>query len=437
MKKLLSLNRNEKGMVLVTALFFLGILLVISTTVYIVTTTDLKIGGNYKANKQALYTAESGIAEAQTRLRGASSSNTNFAGDPDADIDEWWSAFILTSGGWQTSDDPNYDTNYKNYVPLPGDHTNTTISVNSQQSDLTYFSKIRHKREYDAEQDGHTITSTHYYDGDGSTSTHTAASPGNVIYYGYGDPANPTTMVQFTTSGSTPHKPVDIITAYGTNINSSSVLEVEAVRTCGPPVKSALYAKANVTGNGSALSVDGNDNCGEESGLPPIYTLDPATTTLSGSPTMSGSPAAPASGTDSIDIDQYVDDLKGSATETITSDQNGTNYGNSTNFVTCYSDPSNPFNVGGLKIQNSTGYGILLVEGDLTLGGGFDWNGIVLVTGVLTFNGGGGGVNIRGAVLANQTVSINGGLDIRYDSCMIESAISNKAVNVIKWKQVY
>ena len=437
MKKLLSLYRNEKGMVLITALFFLGILLVISTTAYIVTTTDLKIGGNYKANTQALYTAESGIAEAQARLRGTSSSNTNFSGDPVAGIDPWWSAFVLTSGGWQTSDDPNYDANYKNYIPLPGDHTNTTISVNSLQSNLTYFAKIRHKREYDAEQDGHTPASTHYYDGDGSTSTHTAASPGNVIYYGYGDPANPTTTVQFTTAGATAHKPVEIITAYGTNINSSSVLEVEAVRTCPPPVKSALYAKGNVTSNGSA-NVEGDDNCGAAPALPPIYTLAPATTDLSGgSYTLSGDPAVPVSGADDMNIDQYVDNWKNAAgTITITSDQNGTNYGSASNFVTCYSDTSDPFNVGGLKLQNVTGYGILLIEGDLTLGGGFDWNGLVLVTGILTFNGGGGGVNIRGAVLANQTVTINGGLDIRYDSCMIDSAINSKAVNVIKWKRL-
>jgi hypothetical protein len=438
MKELLSLYRNEKGMVLITALFFLGILLVVSTTAYLVTTTDLKIGGNYKANTQALYTAESGIAEALARLRGTSSSNTNYAGDPVAGVDPWWSAFILTSGGWQTSDDPNYDVNYKNYIPLPGDLTNTTINASSLQSDLTYFAKTRHKTEYDAEQDGHTVGSTHYYDGDGSTSTHTAASPGNVIYYGYGDPAKPTTTVQFTTAGPTAHKPAEIITAYGTKINSSSVLEVEAARTCPPPVTSALYAKGNVTGNGSAMSVDGNDNCGSAPGLPPIYTLAPATTTLAGGPVLTGNPAAPVSGPDSIDIDQYVDNWKGAAgTVTITSDQNGINYGNGTNFVTCYSDTSNPFNVGGLKLQNITGYGILLVEGDLTLGGGFDWNGLVLVTGILTFNGGGAGVNIRGAVLANQTVAINGGLDIRYDSCMIDSAINNKAVNVIKWKQIY
>ena len=58
--------------------------------------------------------------------------------------------------------------------------------------------------------------------------------------------------------------------------------------------------------------------------------------------------------------------------------------------------------IDGLKIQNGIGYGMLLVEGDLTLGGGFEWNGLILVTGKLEFNGGALGVNINGAVLANQ-----------------------------------
>ena len=152
---------------------------------------------------------------------------------------------------------------------------------------------------------------------------------------------------------------------------------------------------------------------------------------------MNGSPAAPVSGSDSVDIDSYIDNLKGSASVTIISDENGANYGTSTSFVTCYSDTSNPNNVGGLKLQNVTGYGVLLVDGDLTLGGGFNWNGVILCSGVLTFNGGGLGVNIQGAVMADQTVSINGGLDIKYDSCMIDDAYKIQARKVISWRQVY
>jgi hypothetical protein len=142
-------------------------------------------------------------------------------------------------------------------------------------------------------------------------------------------------------------------------------------------------------------------------------------------------------GSDDFNITDFVSGMKGAASEIIEADQNGANYGSSTNFITCYSDTSDPYNVGGLKLQNITGYGVLLVDGDLELGGGFIWNGVVLCTGVLTFNGGGAGVNILGAVLANQTVTINGGLDINYDSCMVKNAFATQARKIVSWRQIY
>ena len=428
------IHKNEKGMVLPLGLMFLAIIAIMGTTAVIVTTTDLKIGSNYRDSEQAFYAAEAGLEEARARLRGSSTAD-DYAGDPSATYDTWWSAYILTSGSWQTSDDPGYNTNYKNYIPTSTSHTATAITANSLQTDISYFVKIRHKREYDAEQAGHTISSPHYYDGDGNTGINPSSAPGSIIYYGYGNPATPTTAVQFTTSGTTEHKPVEIITAYGQSSNSLKTIEIELKKNPGPLVNSALYAKGDVTGNGSALSVDGNDNCGAAPAKPSIYTLTPSTTTLNGTPTLS--PTPPEQGTNDVDIAGYVNSLKASATETITEDSSGTNYGDAGNFVTCYSDTSNPYNVQGLKMTNVTGYGILLVEGDLTLGGGFSWNGLILVTGTLVFNGGGLGINIKGAVLADQTVDINGGIDIKYDSCMVDNSLNNQSLDIIRWKESY
>ena len=421
-------------MVLPLGLMFLAIIAILGTTAVIVTTTDLKIGSNYRASEQAFYATEAGLEEARARLKGSSTA-ADYAGDPSSTYDAWWSAYILTSNSWQTSDDPGYNTNYKNYIPTSTSHTNTAVTVNSLQTDISYFVKIRHKREHDAEQAGHTTLSPHYYDGDGNTGTNPSSAPGNIIYFGYGNPSTPTTAVQFTTSGTTEHKPIEIITAYGQSSNSLKTIEIEVVKNPGPLINSALYAKGDVTGNGSSLSVDGNDNCGAAPAKPSIYTLTPSTTVLNGTPTLS--PTPPEQGTDNIDILASVNSLKTSATETITADQNGTNYGDVANFVTCYSDTSNPYNVNGLKLSNATGYGILLVEGDLTLGGGFSWNGLILVRGTLVFNGGGSGINIKGAVLANQTVDINGGIDIKYDSCMIDDSLNNQSLDIINWKESY
>jgi len=52
---------NEKGMVLPLGLMFLAIIAMLGTTAVKTTTTDLKIGSNYRASKQAFYDAEAGV----------------------------------------------------------------------------------------------------------------------------------------------------------------------------------------------------------------------------------------------------------------------------------------------------------------------------------------------------------------------------------------
>ncbi len=436
----LSELKNETGSALVLSLMILSVLTILGVTAVKTGNTELQIAGNHYLSVAALYAADSGAVEAMERLRGQSS-DANYAGDPAVNPNQWWSAYLLSQQGWQpASDDPDYDNNYQNYIPTTADHTNTNVTVNSLQADISYLVKIRHKLEYDAEQAGHTVATDHYYDGDGSTSTHNAAAPGNIIYYGYGDPADPTTAVKFTTGAATDSHPVEIITAYGLSSNyqgqSTQTIEVEVVRNPGPPINAALYAKGDVTGNGSSLSINGNDNCGATAAKPPVYTMDPSVLITNGTPTLNGNPPTAQSGTVDIDIDSIVDQLKGSATQTLTVDQNGATYGTVTDFVTIYSDPSDPLNVNGLKLQNVTGYGLLLVEGDLILGGGFAWNGILLVTGTLTFNGGGSGINITGAVLANQTVDVNGNITIQYDSCMKEKALNAAGMQIVSWRKV-
>ena len=58
-----------------------------------------------------------------------------------------------------------------------------------------------------------------------------------------------------------------------------------------------IYSKGDVTGNGSSLTIIGNDECGVESALAPIYTKSPAVTGLNGNPTLTGSPSTPQTGT--------------------------------------------------------------------------------------------------------------------------------------------
>jgi len=357
---------NERGLILVVALVLLVTLTLVGTSAYIMTSTDIKIGGNYSESQKALHVAVAGAEHGREVLRvlNASSSDTGKFSDELATR----VGSNTNLEGYDSDDDPLVDSTSL------GDSTYVVYLTN----DLV----------------------------DGATNL-----------------TDSNARVLITSVGEGP-------------TNTFAKVEIEVIHG-EPDIPSPLYAKEDVTGNGSSLSIDGNDDCATPApALPPIYTKTPATTTLNGSPTLSGTPASAQQGSEDIDIATYIRILKTGAT-IVTVDQNGTNFGNSTNYVTLYSDTSDPYNVQGLKIQNGIGYGLLLVEGDLTLGGGFEWHGLILVSGILTFNGGGGGINIRGSVLANQTVDINGTIDIRYDSCKVDSSVVSAGLGVVSWKQDY
>ena len=83
-----------------------------------------------------------------------------------------------------------------------------------------------------------------------------------------------------------------------------------------------------------------------------------------------------------------------------------------------------------LRVQaNSYGQGILLVEGDLRLAGGFTFMGIIIVQG--TFTTGAGTNRVYGSVMASNAADLNQSLsgtsEIYYSRCGITRAILNNA----------
>ncbi len=431
MKTQTSLADNNRGSVLLICLFILFLMSIIGMIALNATNAELKAAGKQKASLQSFFAAESASSEAMRRLKEPSSSS-DYMGDTAMPLLPNWSAYILTDDSWATSDDPHYDGGLTNYIPTSSDFINTTIQANSKQSDMAYFVRIRHKREYDAEKAGHTTSYSHYYDGDGSAVANTYASQGSLVYYGFGDASQPTTTMQFTTSASTQHYPVEIITTYGMSGDGFTVIEAEALRSPGIAVLGAIYSEGDFTGNGHSATISGVDNCGNVADVPAIYTLDPATSSISSASVV----GVIDSGTEDLDLSNFVATLKQSTSSliTLTADVNGATYGSAGSFVTVYSETSG--NVGGLKMSNVDGHGILIVEGDLTMGGGFDWTGLVVVTGTLTLNGGGSGVNITGAVMSEDAVTLNGGLEIYYDSCAVGESLSLLGYKLINWRQI-
>lgn len=400
------------------------------------TVADLSQASTYKTAEQAFYYTEAGIGEAKGRLMGLPASNPNFVGDPAATPNPLWSAYLVTSGSWTTAQDPDYKATYTNYFPTTVSQINTTKVVNSLQTTIPYWIKIRHKREYDAELEGHTPATPHYSDADGSTAPHTAAAPGNIIYYGY-YPAGATTPVQYTTSATATYAPVELVRAYGQVATVVKSIEVDMAREVGPPVVAPVYTKGNMTFLSSATGdVRGTDNCGATAARPPVYTVSPGITT--GTPPYLGTPATPQQGMTSLNLSAYINTLKGGAT-VLTTDQAGVSgsyvtFGTATAPATVYSNTSTPPNAFGLELRYVQGYGTLLVDGDLTLAKDTNWYGLIIATGLLTTNGSSEQVDLRGAVLAGSGYTLTANPALFYDSCQVATALRGKPLKFVRWK---
>ncbi len=81
---------------------------------------------------------------------------------------------------------------------------------------------------------------------------------------------------------------------------------------------------------------------------------------------------------------------------------------------------------GNLKLDSpkATGDGLLIVDGDLTVDGGLEYYGLILVKGQIHFTGGSSqGVNLFGAILAGDRASaadtVGGSFSFRYSSCAL------------------
>ena len=367
---------SEKGFLLIAALTLMAALTLLGTTAYILSSTDIKIGGNFRNNQMVLQVAMAGAERAREALRVenlASSNKTSFSDELNSTARKGANGSL---DGYSAATDD---------VPL------ATGTLNN----VTYNAYLSNDS------------------ADGANNT--TDSNGKVMI----------TSV-----------------AIGPN-NAKAQVQIVVTRQPPPSSPATIYSKGDVTGNGSSLTISGNDACGAETALAPIYTKDPATTNLNGNPTLQGSPSTPQHGTLDIDIPGYIDALKPGAT-TVTEDQNNATFGSASSYQTVYSWPDDPahFNNQGLKLQNVTGYGVLLVKGDLELGGGFQWNGIILVTGSVTLNGGGGNpINIYGQIFSGTStltdVTVNGSNTIGYDSCKVKQAMAGSPLKVVNWKQSY
>ena len=84
--KMPTCHKNEHGVALVISLVFIALLGMLGTTAYVMTSTDLKIGSNYRASAEAFFDADAGINYGEAMIEAAHKANPSFMptviGDP-------------------------------------------------------------------------------------------------------------------------------------------------------------------------------------------------------------------------------------------------------------------------------------------------------------------------------------------------------------------
>lgn len=129
------------------------------------------------------------------------------------------------------------------------------------------------------------------------------------------------------------------------------------------------------------------------------------------------------------DLNSFVSSVTSVATNVYGSNPGSINLGTAAN-------PAINVVNGDFSMGPTTGYGILVVTGALTISGNYSWNGLVLVigSGASVMNGGGNGQIVGGVFLANTaggtlnspTANWNGGggNGIQYDHCWADDMIA-------------
>ena len=250
-------------------LMFMAVIAIMGTTAVIVTTTDLKIGGNYRQSVQALYTAEAGIEEALYRLslfddggisaphsgsminiNGLTNNNAAINIDPNGllsnNIDD------DLNGAVDDISDLNYNTTYDNRTWQMKIMLNTSEAGYTDTNTAIYTTTIQPSAswlEYSSSTaDGTELTIKYKkdsldMDGDGNIS--------EIVFYD-GSLASPYNVETAATSAT--GQPVVVISSAGRSQGSTCIIQVEAVhQPVDIQAEGALMVDLSPTLSGSVL----------------------------------------------------------------------------------------------------------------------------------------------------------------------------------------
>ncbi len=418
--------RPDAGNVMVVALLILVVLTAAGVTYIAITKSEKQIAGNAMSSSQALYAAESGVTEGLRRMSSPSDS-VNYIGPPGAAVPGWGRYIVLYPGA--SSLDPDgpalehdgMDNNGDGQIDEPGERypeilTKQTLTANA----LRYpWVRVEYKTQ-----------------------------GGQLVRFGDADhnPATPPVENMYTGPA------VLRLTAAGRRGTAAKTIEVEAVRFPLVDAVSAIWSGGNLNFNGNAFLVDGHDHYATFPydtipGSPPavgVLSQGPTSTiTLGGFQTDNvmgaGGNGSVAQSTFSYNFNLLWSQLSASADYSFTGDQT---FANTTPSYGSLSSPKVTVVNGNLSLGGGwVGGGILMVNGNLSMGGHATYGGIVVVTGNAYIAGSGSGDygTILGALICQSNLinnsSVGGNANVFYSSQAINRALSVGKYTLSWWRE--
>lgn len=404
---------RSRGIAILAALLALAMLTLIALSMTFVSSTEVLINDNNKKRLLQLYAAESACEEARLRIRNLIDLNQLSLTDLNRTV------YLVSS----SSINPTYGDEATNpYFDSNSESTQIASILLSELESLKFsWVRVWPKTELRA---GYSLDD--------------AVLTADPVYFGYSKTQSPAKPTQYVNSGNHINShygsPVFLSTAIANEPTGyRQMVTTEIARIPCPPLKAAFFSKGSVQILGSAVSLDGNDpsalSASSLNGLESESDVSGDTSQIHGSPMAlrTFSPNSYEMGSlikmFQPPVSREVEQLNLNISKTI-----GGNY--AANGVMLGSLPANgnlsqAVYVGGsLTLSNSSGQGILIIDGDLTIEGEFIYQGLLIVNGRVSFNGSGSGIQIAGAVLVsslsgNPSSLLDGTINLVYDSFII------------------
>jgi hypothetical protein len=413
------LGSSEKGIVLVAVMLALSMLTLIGLSMTFVSSTEILINENTRMKLVNSYLAESAAEEARDRIKELLLANLLSYSDPNKVVYIVANPSINPTVG-DAHSNPHFDSTYS---PL------LSVAIVSSTLSNVRFSWVKVWRKTETRA-GYSLSNDSPTD--------------EPVSYGYDRLEPSAQLTQYVNAGThlASHigSPVFLVTGCAMSSRGfQQFVTTDIAAFPGPPLNAAVFSKDAIQVLGSGVIVNGTDqntiNPTNLNGIESASTIAGDLAGVTGFP-LPDRPLSPHS----YNTGSLIKSLKppfGKEIEyvapSVTKLTDGTYVGSGVSLGTTPSagDLSQTTYVNGpLSISDSTGQGILVVDGDLSVSGSFTFYGLIIVAGKIHLNGTSAeGISIQGAIISSSpsghdTSILEGTVRILNDSAAIQKQLA-------------